>query len=134
MTPNSRIRELRKLLGLTQQAFADALGVSRGYLKDIEVGRSDPSFNFLRSLYGVYNANLNWIMAGDGEMYQSPKLEVETVTPPENEKWCAIFEQLSAEQQQMILFMAQELMRSNCMDEKLQQLSNGMDKPKYESH
>jgi transcriptional regulator with XRE-family HTH domain len=134
MPSGSRIKELRKFRKLSQQAFAESLKVSRSYLGDIEVERCEPSFNFLQALYNVYNVNLNWIMAGDGEMYQSPKLEVETVTPPENEKWCAIFEQLSAEQQQMILFMAQELMRSNCMDEKLQQLSNGTDKPKYGNH
>jgi putative transcriptional regulator len=40
---NSEVRELRTAAGLSQQALADALSVSRQTVNAIETGRYDPS-------------------------------------------------------------------------------------------
>jgi putative transcriptional regulator len=40
---NSRVRELRQASGLSQEALARALGVSRQTINAIETGRYDPS-------------------------------------------------------------------------------------------
>ena len=37
-----RIKELRKILGLTQQEFAKRLGIKRNTIANYEVGRNDP--------------------------------------------------------------------------------------------
>lgn len=113
MSPSSKIKELRQSLKLSQQTFADTLGISRGYLKDIEVERCDPSFNFLRTLSDTYNINLNWIMRGEGEIYQPQLLE-----PKGENKLCGIIEQLSSEQQQIMLSIAEEFTKINAMRDK----------------
>ncbi|RBY83242.1 helix-turn-helix transcriptional regulator [Blastococcus sp. TF02A-30] len=40
---NSRVRELRQARGLSQEALARAVGVSRQTINAIETGRYDPS-------------------------------------------------------------------------------------------
>ena len=43
MSVASRTSELRKAFGLTQQAFADRLGITRGAVANWDLDRSDPS-------------------------------------------------------------------------------------------
>ena len=43
VTVRSRVRELRQASGLSQEALARALGVSRQTINAIETGRYDPS-------------------------------------------------------------------------------------------
>jgi transcriptional regulator with XRE-family HTH domain len=45
-----RLKELREQKGLTQEALAEKIGVSRGYLSRLEMGRHDPSLSLLRRL------------------------------------------------------------------------------------
>ncbi|MEZ5671900.1 MAG: helix-turn-helix transcriptional regulator [Thiotrichaceae bacterium] len=70
ITSNSRIKELRKMLGLSQQALADALGISRSYLGNIEL-ECEPSYHFLCTLSDIYSVNLNWIVRGEGDVSKS---------------------------------------------------------------
>lgn len=58
----ARIKQLRG--GRTQQEFSDLLGVSRGYLADIERGRSYPSIPFLVSLDVNCDVSLDWLITG----------------------------------------------------------------------
>lgn len=58
----ARIREIRA--SRTQEEFGQILGVSRGYLSDIESGRSFPSVPFLTSLAVNIGVPLNWLLAG----------------------------------------------------------------------
>jgi len=121
MTTNNRIRELRKdILKLSQQAFADGLGVSRGYLGDIETGRCEPSYNFLQALSDVYNVNINWIMRGTGSVYNEEQL---TVKDSDN-KLYGVFEQLTVEQQQMVFSITQEMVKMNSIQQEVKQLSD----------
>ena len=64
MEINNRIRQIRKEFGMTQQAFADFLGISQGYLKNIEVGKQQPSFNFIIALIKATDYDANWILKG----------------------------------------------------------------------
>jgi transcriptional regulator with XRE-family HTH domain len=45
-----RLRTLRLKKGLTQDALAKKIGVSRGYLARLEMGRHDPPLSRLRTL------------------------------------------------------------------------------------
>jgi transcriptional regulator with XRE-family HTH domain len=45
-----RLRTLRLKKGLTQDALAKKIGVSRGYLARLEMGRHDPPLSRLRKL------------------------------------------------------------------------------------
>ena len=60
----NRIKQVRAELNMTQQGFADLLGISRSYLKDIELGKP-PSFNFIISLITTTNYSSDWILKGE---------------------------------------------------------------------
>ena len=64
----SRIKELRRSLGLTQKEFADSLGIVQGFLSGIERGRKTPSDTLLIALSHRYGLNERWLSTGQGEM------------------------------------------------------------------
>ena len=51
-------RETRIRLGITQQAVADALGVSRGYIANIEAGRANPTLDQVDRIAAVLGIGL----------------------------------------------------------------------------
>ncbi len=65
-----RVSLFRKDKKLSQQELADAIGVSRGYIGDIERNRSEPSSNFLTLLASKLNVSVDWLLTGEGEMYR----------------------------------------------------------------
>ena len=64
----NRIKELRQALGLTQQEFADRIGVKRGAIANYEIGRnaSDTSVALICREFGVSE---HWLRTGEGEMF-----------------------------------------------------------------
>lgn len=65
-----RIAAFRKEEQLSQQKFANELGVSRGYIGDIERGRSEPSSNFLTLITSKFGISIDWVLTGEGEPYR----------------------------------------------------------------
>ncbi|MDN2566413.1 helix-turn-helix domain-containing protein [Aquibium sp. A9E412] len=57
MTPfGERVRQLRRERGISQQAMAEALGVSAGYLSALEHGRrSPPNWAMVQKVIGFFN-------------------------------------------------------------------------------
>lgn len=64
-----RIIALRKSLNLTQQAFADRLGIKRGAVANYEVGRNIPSDSVVSLICREFGVNETWLRTGAGEMY-----------------------------------------------------------------
>ena len=64
----NRIKELRQALGLTQQEFADRIGVKRGAIANYEIGRnaSDTAVALICREFGVSE---HWLRTGEGEMF-----------------------------------------------------------------
>ncbi|MWP38076.1 helix-turn-helix domain-containing protein [Rhodobacter sphaeroides] len=67
-----RLRAWREAQNLTQRAFSSALGVSRGYVGDIEARRSEPSRNFLQRLSEKFGISADWLLYGRGEPTAPP--------------------------------------------------------------
>lgn len=64
---NERIKQLRKILGLSREEFANRLGLkSRGKIENIELGRTSPDEPFLDLICKTYNVNSNWLHTGKG--------------------------------------------------------------------
>lgn len=63
-----RIKALRQSLGLTQQEFAEKIGIKRGAIANYEIGRniSDVVIN---SICMTYNVSEHWLRTGEGEMF-----------------------------------------------------------------
>lgn len=75
---NSRIKEIRKKEKLSQQKFADELGIARGNIAAYEVGKNSPSDAVISLICTKFNINREWILNGNGDMYNL--IEDETAT------------------------------------------------------
>lgn len=71
---NKRIKELRKYLGLTQQDFAEKIGVKQNTVATYEMGRNEPGAPIIHSICSAFNVNEEWLRTGEGEMFQDLSL------------------------------------------------------------
>ena len=66
-----RIRVLRRALDLTQQEFAERIGVKRNTIATYEIGRNKPIDAVMSLICREFNVNEHWLRTGDGEMFLS---------------------------------------------------------------
>lgn len=66
-----RIKKIRKELDLTQQEFADRIGIKRGGVANYESGRNEPIDAVISLICREFNVNENWLRTGNGEMFRS---------------------------------------------------------------
>lgn len=66
---NERIKQIRKYLDLTQQEFADKIGISRGNIGAYEVGKNAPSDAVISLICTKFNVNEEWLRTGTGDMF-----------------------------------------------------------------
>lgn len=64
-----RLKKLRKTLDLTQQAFADRIGMKQNTIAQYEMGRTIPSNAIIFSICREFNVNENWLRTGEGDMF-----------------------------------------------------------------
>ncbi len=74
-----RIKELRMSLGMTQQKFAEKLGLKRQTIASYEVGNIEPSDSTLLLICKVFSVNKEWLETGKGDMYILVEDEVASV-------------------------------------------------------
>jgi transcriptional regulator with XRE-family HTH domain len=90
MTPivstGERITIYRKEKRLSQQELADLLGVSRGYVGNIESGRNEPSSSFLMLLASKLNVSADWVLTGDGEMLKGKAATIQSSATLDGER------------------------------------------------
>lgn len=67
---HERIKELRKYLELTQEKFANRIGIKRNTLANYEIGRNDPIDGIVFSICREFNVNEKWLRTGEGEMFE----------------------------------------------------------------
>lgn len=66
---HDRIKAIRMALGLTQDEFADGLGLTRGAITNIERHITEPKEKFINLICNVYHVNREYIVFGTGEMF-----------------------------------------------------------------
>lgn len=72
-----RIKKLRKALNLTQQEFADRLGISRGNIATYETREGSPGSSVINLMCREFNVSETWLRTGEGDMFvELPKNEV----------------------------------------------------------
>lgn len=64
-----RLKKLRKTLDLTQQAFADRIGMKQNTIAQYEMGRTIPSDAIIFSICREFNVNENWLRTGEGDIF-----------------------------------------------------------------
>lgn len=71
---NERLKKLRKTLDLTQQEFADRIGIARGNIGAYEVGKNSPSDAVIslicKTEFPNGKVNEDWLRTGNGEMFE----------------------------------------------------------------
>lgn len=68
---NSRIKLIRKELGLTQEQLAERLGIGKTALSMIETGRTGLSSRNRNILVQELNVNPDWLETGEGLMFNA---------------------------------------------------------------
>lgn len=61
--------KLRQATGLTQQEFAEKIGLTRNFVWMLEKGERIPSDRTIADICRVFNVNETWLRTGEGEMF-----------------------------------------------------------------
>lgn len=64
-----RIRKIRRDLDLTQQEFADRIGIKRNTIANYETGRNEPTDPVVSLICREFGVSEEWLRNGTGEMF-----------------------------------------------------------------
>lgn len=67
---NERLKLLRRELNITQQEFADRIGIKRSTMATYESGRNEPIDAVISLICREFDVNEDWLKTGDGEMFE----------------------------------------------------------------
>ena len=78
---HNRIKALRNELNLTQQIFADQLGLKRNSIAQVESGVRNPSNSVINNICKTFRVNEAWLRTGIGDMFEpEPKTVIDELT------------------------------------------------------
>lgn len=64
-TIGTKIRERRKIVGITQEAIANILDVNASHISNIENGRANPSLTILVKIANVLHCSVDYFICGE---------------------------------------------------------------------
>lgn len=67
---NERIKQIRKKMELTQQEFADKLGIARNNIAGYETNKRCPSDAVVSLICTKFGVNEDWLRTGEGETFE----------------------------------------------------------------
>lgn len=74
-----RLKKLRQALDMTQQEFAERIGVKRNTIAQYETGRNEPISAVFSLICKEFNVNEEWLKTGEGEMFNQMSRDEETM-------------------------------------------------------
>jgi len=85
MDLKDRVREVRKLKGLTISELSKKIGVPERTISNYELGERKISVEYITLLNTHLGTSLNWLISGEGEMFigDAPKKNVNFLTEEE---------------------------------------------------
>lgn len=67
----ARLNQFLLILKITQHAFAQSIGISRGHLNDVVCGRKGLGLDTVTSVAKAYTElNIRWLLTGEGTMFE----------------------------------------------------------------
>ena len=66
---HERLKQLRTVLGLSQEAFGETVGVTKAAISRIESGINSLSDRMILSIVTQHNVNERWLRTGEGVMF-----------------------------------------------------------------
>jgi len=122
---NERLKKLRKTLELTQQEFADRIGIKRNTLATYESGRNEPIDAVVSLICREFNVHEDWLRNGGSDdnmfvrlnedeelaMYTQMLLDSTTDDTVANmiKKFICIYEKLDPNSKKILMNIADEL-------------------------
>lgn len=70
-----RIKSVRKALKMTQQEFADRIGIKRNTVGLYEIGQSGISDTVIKAICREFDVNEEWLRTGSGPMFKEVDTE-----------------------------------------------------------
>ena len=70
-TINERILKIRKECGLSQETFAERIGVTKSAISGYEIGRREPTLQIIKSICREFGVEEHWLQTGEGEMMRA---------------------------------------------------------------
>jgi len=77
---NERVKELRKILGLSGEKFGEKIGLKKVAVSQIETGRNNLTEQTILSICREFNVNEDWLRYGTGEMFKEKSLDEEIIS------------------------------------------------------
>jgi len=97
-----RIRLIRKDLGLRQGDFAARIGLTQTAMSMIELRKTALTEKNIKLICATFAVNEAWLKSGEGQMFGS--------SSPYEKEMLDVFGKLSADTQEFVLDMAQNLL------------------------
>ena len=101
---NTRIKDVRKALGLSQRAFCKGIFLSHSFYAHIEIGRRKPNERIYELISTKYNVNKEWLVTGNGEMFSAPAPDIEL------EKLIGIYKELDPLFREYVMLQIKQLL------------------------
>lgn len=79
MNINSNFLSIRKKLGFNQTEFAERLETSQNLISKYEKGQVELPFKIINNLNKVFNININWLLTGNGSMFENKMEDKENI-------------------------------------------------------
>ncbi|MDE6760854.1 MAG: helix-turn-helix domain-containing protein [Lachnospiraceae bacterium] len=119
----SRIIQIRKENKLSQEQFANKIGLSRNFINQVETNKKNISDRTISDICREFSINEEWLRNGKGEMYKIPEDETAMIVSDllikENNPLydiilgiAKVYQQLDNKSQDTILNFSQELLNT----------------------
>lgn len=126
MDIGTRIKEIRKSVGLTQQKFAEQIGLKRNTIGNYEINLITPSDRTITDICREFDVNEIWLRTGEGEMFM-PKSRTDEISafvgdilkgePDFRQKFIAVLARMTADEWQIlekkVLELAEEIKKAD---------------------
>ena len=76
---NTRIQAVRKSFKMTQDEFAEKIGLSKNFVWMIEKGDRIPSERTIKDICREFKVNYDWLVNGIGEMFQDDDSDAQAI-------------------------------------------------------
>jgi transcriptional regulator with XRE-family HTH domain len=73
---HTRLKEVRKHLNLSIREFSKEIYFSHSVYGQVEHGNREPNDRIIQLISSRFHVNKDWIMTGEGEMFDSPPPDI----------------------------------------------------------
>lgn len=118
-TIGDRIKKIRRELDLTQQEFADRIGIKRGGVANYEINRNVPIDAVISLICKTFNVREEWLRTGNGEIFVEMSRDEQIATfigriqmedgDSFKKRLIAVLSEMTEDQWEMLAEMAQKL-------------------------